>query len=97
MNRRYVIVIATLCGALLRALVFVGVYPRFKKIEKRGPAPESVAAVLPGDVSEASAAISNTFSKWLDFDRPDRIGNYRNKFPQDSQWSVAAGVWQRLR
>jgi hypothetical protein len=87
MNRRYVIVISMLCTALLGALILVRAYPRFKKIEKRGPTPESVAAVLPGDVSEASAAISNTFNNWLDFDRPDRIGNYQNKFPQGSQWS----------
>jgi hypothetical protein len=87
MNRRYVLIIGTLFAALLGALVVVEAYPRFKKIEKRGPAPESVAAVLPGDVNAAAAAIGNTFNKWPDFDRPDRIGNHQNKFPYGSQWS----------
>lgn len=87
MNRRDVIVISALCTALLGSLVVIGVYPRFKKFEKRGPAPEPVMAVLPGDVNAAIAVIGNTFNNWLDFDRPDRIGNFQNKFPNSSQWS----------
>jgi len=76
-----------LCAALLGALALLAIYPRLKKIEKRGPAPESVAAIVPNDVSTATAAIDQTFNNWRDFDRADRIGNYQNKFPKDSLWS----------
>jgi hypothetical protein len=87
MNRKNVIVVSALCTVLLGSLALVATYPRVKKIEKRGPAPESVAAILPGDMSAATAAIDQTFNNWRDFDRPDRIGIYQNKFPKDSPWS----------
>jgi hypothetical protein len=87
MKRRYVIVISTLSAALLSLLTAVWIYPRFKKIEKRGPAPASIAAIVPGDVNTTAASIETAFNDWLDFDRPDRIGNYKNKFPYGSQWS----------
>lgn len=87
MNRRYKIIISVLCAALLSSLIAVWIYPRFKKIEKRGPAPESVAAIVPGDVNAIANLIEMEFNNWLDFDRPDRVGNYKNKFPYGSQWS----------
>jgi hypothetical protein len=82
-----VIVISAPWAALLSSLVVIGAYPRFKKIEKRGPPPERVMAVLPGDVNAAIAAIGNTFNNLPDFDRPDRTGDFQNKFPNGSQWS----------
>jgi len=87
MSRKNVLVLLTLCAALLGSLAIVATYPKFKKIEKRGPAPASVAVILPGDVSAASAVLERTFNNWFDFDRPDRFGSYQNKFPKDSPWS----------
>ncbi len=86
MNRKHAIAVATLLGLLLALLVFVE-YPKLKKIQKRGPAYESVAAELPDDLDRVTAMISKTFNVWADFDRPDRIGNYQNKFPYGSHWS----------
>lgn len=86
MNRKHAIIVATLLGLLLALLVFVE-YLKLKKIEKRGPAYESVAAELPGDIDRVAATIGKTFNVWADFDRPDRIGNYQNKFPYGSHWS----------
>jgi hypothetical protein len=73
--------------ALVSSLAALRIYPRFKKIEKRGPAPTSVAAIVPGDVNTVAALIGTTFNDWLDFDRPKRTGTYKNKFPYGSQWS----------
>jgi hypothetical protein len=87
MNRKRAITVATLLGLLLALLVFAVEYPKLKKIEKRGPAYESVAAELPGDIHRVAAAISATFNVWADFDRPGQIGNYQNKFPNGSHWS----------
>jgi hypothetical protein len=87
MNRKRVIILSVLFAALLGSFAVVGVYPRFKKIEKRGPIPGSVQAVLPNDVNTTASAIRKTFNNWLAFDRPDRIGNYQSKFPDGSQWS----------
>jgi hypothetical protein len=87
MKRRNLIVICTLSAALLGSLAGVLAYPRFKKIEKRGPAPAGVAAILPDDVNATAALISTVFNDWSDFDRPDRIGRYQNKFAYDSPWS----------
>jgi hypothetical protein len=87
MSRRYAIIVSTPLALLLCSLVVVGEYPRFKKIQKRGPAPESVAVILPGDLSAAAAAIGNTFNDGVDFDRPDRISRRQSKFPHGSQWS----------
>ena len=86
MNRKHAITVATLLGLLLALLVFVE-YPKLKKIEKRGPAYESVAAELPGDLDRVAAMISETFNVWADFDRPGQIGKYQNKFPYGSHWS----------
>jgi hypothetical protein len=87
MNRKLVIILSVLFAAVLGSLAVVGVCPRFKKIEKRGPIPESVQAVLPNDVSTTASAIRKTFNNWLAFDRPDRIGSYQSKFPDGIQWS----------
>jgi hypothetical protein len=87
MNLRRVIILSALCTALLSLLVAVWLYPRFKKIEKRGPAPATVAAIVPGDLNATAVSIESTFNNWSDFDRPDRIGNYKDKFPYGSHWS----------
>jgi hypothetical protein len=87
MNRKLVIILSVLFAAVLGSLAVVGVCPRFKKIEKRGPIPESVQAVLPNDVSTTASAIRKTFNNWLAFDRPDQIGSYQSKFPDGIQWS----------
>jgi hypothetical protein len=87
MNRKYAIAFSTVALLFIVAIVVVAAYPKFKKIEKRGPPPESVAAIVPEDVNAAAAAIGNTFNKWSDFDRPDRMGTYLNKFPYGSHWS----------
>jgi hypothetical protein len=76
-----------MCAALLSSLTAVWIYPKFKKIEKRAPAPAGVAAFIPADVNTTAALIATAFNNWSDFDRPDRIGNYKNKFPYGSQWS----------
>ena len=49
MNLRNVTILALL-AVLLGSLIGIAVYPRFKNIEKRGPAPDSVGVVLAGDV-----------------------------------------------
>ena len=59
MSRKNVLVLLTLCAALLGSLAIVATYPKFKKIEKRGPAPASVAVILPGDVSAERGARKN--------------------------------------
>ena len=87
MNRKHIIIISTFCAALLSSLIAVWISPKFKKIEKRVPAPASVAAIVPGDVNTTVASITSMFNDWLDFDHPDRIGQYKNKFPYGSQWS----------
>jgi hypothetical protein len=87
MKHRKIIIILAVCAALLSSLTAVWIYPKFKKIEKRGSAPSSVAAVVPGDVNATAVSIGAAFNDWLDFDRPDRIGKYENKFPYGSQWS----------
>jgi hypothetical protein len=87
MKHRKIIIILAVCAALLSSLTAVWIYPKFKKIEKRGSPPSSVAAVVPGDVNATAASIGAAFNDWLDFDRPDRIGKYENKFPYGSQWS----------
>jgi hypothetical protein len=87
MNRSYKIIVSTLFALLLASLALLALYPRFKWIEQRGPAAESVAAILPGEIAATAAAIGNTFNDWVDFDRPGRIGSYQNKFPGEVKWS----------
>ncbi len=87
MKRRQIIIVLAVCAALVSSLTAVWIHPKFKKIDKRGSAPSSVAAVVPGDVNATAASIGLVFNDWLDFDRPDRIGSYENKFPHGSQWS----------
>jgi hypothetical protein len=87
MSRKYLIIISILAVALISSVTAVWIYPHFKKIEKRGPQPGIVAAILPGEVSAVAASIATAFNDWSDFDRPDRIGNFQNKFPNASRWS----------
>ncbi len=86
-NRTRAIIVSTLFLAVLGSTLAVTAYPRLKKIKKRGSAPKSVAAILPGDVNAAAALIGAVFNNWSDFDRPNRVGNFQNKFPYGSQWS----------
>ena len=72
---------------LADSLVLFAEYPRFKRIEKRGPAPESVAAMLPGDVNATEEAIGVAFNDWADYIAPNRTGRFRNKYPDGSTWS----------
>ena len=87
MKRSYAIILSALAALLLASLALVAACPRFKKIEKRGPAAETVAAILPGDVEAAAAAVGNAFNDWADFDRPDHISGRPDKFPGGGQWS----------
>ena len=87
MNRKRAIVLSTIAALFIVAIVVVAGYPKFKKIEKRGPPPETVAAMFPEDVNATATSIASTFNKWSDFDHPDRIGAYVNKFPPRSQWN----------
>jgi hypothetical protein len=73
--------------AVAGSLVLLAEYPKFKKIEKRGTAPEEVAAVLPGDVNAAGATIASVFNDWADFDAANRAATFPNKFPYGSKWS----------
>jgi hypothetical protein len=85
--RRASIIVLALFALLLGSLVVLAEYRRFKEIEKRGPAPESVAAILPGDMDATLAAVGATFNDWGDFAAPNRTGRYANKFPDGSRWS----------
>lgn len=87
MRRTRTIVLAAFAGIVLVASVIVLAYPKFKKIEKRGPAPASVTAILPVDVTAAEALVGAVFNNWSDFDRQGRAGAFRNKFPAGNQWS----------
>ena len=90
MNRKRAIGLSAIAASLFHSggrRCPCGVTPNSRKIEKRGPPPETVAAIFPGDVDAVAAAIGNTFNKWSDFDSPDRIGVYHNKFPYGSHWS----------
>ena len=84
---RHQLIIATLCAAVLESVLAGPACSRFKKIEKRGPALESVAAILPGGVNSVAASIIGSFNNWSDFITAGRHGTYQNKFPDGSQWS----------
>jgi hypothetical protein len=87
MKRTNVIIACAVSAVLLGSFAGLLAYPKFKKIEKRGPAPASVAAILPDDVNVVAALIGSVFNEWSDFDRPDRIGKYQNKFPDGNRWN----------
>jgi hypothetical protein len=72
---------------LAGCLVLLAEYPKFKKIEKRGTAPQEVAAILPGGVAAAGATIGAVFNDWAEFDVPNRAATFPNKFPSGSKWS----------
>jgi hypothetical protein len=72
---------------LLVSLITLAEYPRFKRVEKRGPAPESVSATLPGDVDTAVTVVNAAFNEWADFSASNPTGRFPNKFPYGSKWS----------
>jgi hypothetical protein len=79
-------ILSLLLAALLGLLAVVSGCSRFKKIEQRGAAAESVAAILPGDRDAAVAAVFATFNDWAEFSAANRGGSYPNKFPLGSKW-----------
>jgi hypothetical protein len=79
-------IVVSLFVVLLVSLVTLAEYPRFKRIEKQGPVAESVAAILPGDLNAAVAAVGGGFNEWADLDVSNRSGGIRNKFPYGSKW-----------
>ena len=85
-NRRYAVVVSLLLASVLALLLIVRAYPKFKKIEKRGPAPETVVEILPDGVNTVAALVRAVFNNWSDFDKPNGIGNFQSKFPYDSRW-----------
>lgn len=84
MKRAHIVwvMIVVLLGSFVLALES----HKFKRIEKRGPAVESVAVILPADVNATEAAIGDAFNGWADYIGPNRAG-YRNKYPDGSTWS----------
>ena len=80
-------ILSLLVALLLGSLVVVAEYHRFKRIEKRGPAPETVAAILPGDMNAAEAAIDAAFNDWAEYLAPNRDGRHRNKYPEGNTWN----------
>ena len=86
MNRRVAALVIVLFGTILGFVIATQAY-RFKHIEKRGPAPERVTAILPGDPDTTAARIASVFNLWSEFERPGRKGSFPNKYPRDSQWS----------
>jgi hypothetical protein len=76
MKVAYTIIAPSLLALVLYALVVVAEYPKFKKVEKRGPESGSVTTILPVDISAAAAAIALAFNDWVDFDRSDKISRY---------------------
>ena len=84
MKRRLPILILSL---LVIALAMLVAYPRFKKIEKRGPAVGMVSATLPSNLDSEAATIRKAFNNWADFVQRSGTSTYQNKFPEDSKWS----------
>jgi hypothetical protein len=80
-------VISAVLVLLLCSIVGLAVYPRFKRIEKRGPEPERVGSTIPGDTNTAAVAITAAFNDWAEFDVPNRRGSFPNKFPYRTKWS----------
>lgn len=60
---------------------------RFRHIEKRGPAPERVTAILPGDLNATAGRVETVFNRWSEFERPRQSGSFSNKFARESPWS----------
>lgn len=74
-------------ASFLALLLVVRTHSRFKKIEKRGPAPESVGEILPAGVNAVAVSVRAVFNNWPDLDTSHSIGNYQNKFPYGSRWN----------
>ena len=72
---------------VVASFILFAEYPRFKRIEKRGPAPETVSAILPGDIDTAVTAVNAAFNEWADLNASNRTGRSPNKFPYGSKWS----------
>jgi hypothetical protein len=72
---------------VVASFILFAEYPRFKRIEKRGPAPETVSAILPGDIDAAVTAVNAAFNEWADLNAPSRTGASSNKFAYGSKWS----------
>ena len=86
MNRRVNALLILVSVTILGYAIATQVH-RFKHIEKRGPAPGRVTAILPGDLDATAGRIEAVFNRWSEFERPGRTGAYPNKFPRESQWS----------
>jgi hypothetical protein len=89
LNALLIVVTATFLGFVIATQAY-----RFKHIERRGPAPERVAAILSGGLDATAGRIETVFNRWSEFERPGRTGTYLNKFPRDSQWSHFF-LWRR--
>lgn len=94
MNRRIAAPVFALFVVILGFFITAPTFRWFKHIEKRGPALERVAAILPGNLDAAAGRIETVFNRWPEFERPGRTGAYPNKFPRDSQWSHFF-LWRR--
>ena len=86
MNPRFAAVLMAVCVIILGFATATQVH-LFKHIEKRGPAPERVMAILPGDLNATAGRIEAIFNRWSEFERPGRSESFPNKFSQDSLWS----------
>lgn len=86
MNRRLNLLLIVVSVTILGFAIATQAY-RFKHIEKHGPAPERVTAILPGDLDAIAGRIETVFNRWPEFERPVRTGTYPNKFSRDTQWS----------
>lgn len=86
MNRRPATLLISASVVILGFTIATQAY-RFKRIEKRGPAPERVTAILPVDLEATAGQIETAFNRWSDFERLGGTGTYPNKFPRNSPWS----------
>jgi hypothetical protein len=87
MNRRIAVPVFVLLAVISGCFVAAPALRLLKHIEKRGPAPERVSAILPGDLDATAGRIETVFNRWSEFERPGRTGAYPNKFSRASQWS----------
>ena len=87
MNRRIAVPVFALLVAILGIFIAAPSFRLWKHIEKHGPAPERVMAILPGDLNATALRVEAIFNRWSEFERPGRSGSFPNKFPQDSRWS----------
>jgi hypothetical protein len=86
-KRSYAIIVKSVIALAVFALFLLAIYPRFKKIEKRGPPLESAAAILPVDMDTATRVTALAFNDWSEFNRPSNAASFHNKFPSGNKWS----------